>query len=194
MKRYSFRAVIAGMAGIFLLLSLASCGRAGYQYNNLISEEDMTEFSEIMASAGIPDQDAEAVLEYVSIYSGGAFSKKALVKGWQKTTKSYQEIYDYTDAINQYTQQEFEDINCRQAAFMLYHSFFQAQETEGPGERQEVRKLFEEDEGVLFFEKTDPILPFQLSRFASVDEMKEYLLGREGVSEQHAVFVDDSSV
>ena len=259
MKRYLYRAVIAGMAGIFLLLSFTSCGRAGYQYNNLIAEEDMTEFAELMASAGIPDQDAEAVLEYVSIYSSGAFSKKALVKGWQKTTKSYQKIYDYTNAINQYTQQEFEDINCRQAAFMLYHSFFQAQETESSGERQEARKLpeylkeeackydilfgqlqmedtvegtvlnawqgngavfgggpvhlislwgvkdgtvfnyhagimFEEDEGVLFFEKTDPILPFQLSRFASVDEMKAYLLGREGVSEQHAVFVDDSSV
>lgn len=54
--------------------------------------------------------------------------------------------------------------------------------------------MFEEDEGVLFFEKTDPILPFQLSRFASVDEMKAYLLGREGISEQYAVLVDDSSV
>lgn len=259
MKRYLCRAAIAGVAGIFLLLSFVSCGRAGYQYNNLISEEDMAEFSELMASAGIPDRDAEAVLEYVGIYSGGAFSKKALVNGWQQTTKSYQKIYDYTNAINQYTQQEFEDINCRQAAFMLYHSFFQAQETESSGERQEARELpeylkeeaykydilfrriqmegtvedtvlhawqgngavfgggsvhlvslwgvedesvfnyhagimFEEDEGVLFFEKTDPILPFQLSRFASVDEMKAYLLGREGISEQYAVLVDDSSV
>ena len=87
MKRYLCRAAIAGVAGIFLLLSFVSCGRAGYQYNNLISEEDMTEFSELMASAGIPDRDAEAVLEYVGIYSGGAFSKKALVNGWQQTAK-----------------------------------------------------------------------------------------------------------
>lgn len=45
--------------------------------------------------------------------------------------------------------------------------------------------------GVIFFEKTDPILPFQLSRFASIDEIKSYLLGREGVSDQNAVFIDD---
>ena len=44
MKRYLCRAAIAGVAGIFLLLSFVSCGRAGYQYNNLISEEDMPEY------------------------------------------------------------------------------------------------------------------------------------------------------
>lgn len=259
MKRYIFRAVIAAMISIFLMLSFASCGRAGYQYNNLISEEDMTEFSEIMVSAGIPDRDAEAVLEYVRIYSDGEFSKKALVNGWQQTKKSYQKIYDYADAINKYTGQEFEDINCRQAAFLLYHSFFQAQEPESLNMQRESQELseflgeeiykydilfgripmeetvestvlnawrdggavfgdasvhlvslwgvedgevfnyhagvmLEEEEGIIFFEKTDPILPFQLSRFASVDEMKAYLLGREGVSGQNAVFVDDSSV
>lgn len=247
------------MTGIFLLLSLASCGRAGYQYNNLISEEDRKEFSEIMVSAGIPDRDAGAVLEYVSIYSDGGFSKNSLVSGWQQTAKSYQKIYDYTNAINRYTEQEFADINCRQTAFMLYHSFFQSQESESLNENQESRKLpeyleeeaykydilfgriqmegtvestvlnawrengavfgagsahlvslwgvedgmvfnyhagvmFEEEDGVLFFEKTDPILPFQLSRFTSIDEMKAYLLGREGISDQNAVFIDDSSV
>lgn len=250
------RAAMAAMTGILLLLSFVSCGRADYQYNNLISEEDRTEFSEIMASAGIPDLDARAILEYVNVYSNGDYSKEALVSGWQQTTRSYQKIYDYTKAINKFTRREFEDINCRQAAFMLYHSFFQAQEPENPVEQKESRELpeylkeeaykyeilfgriqmdgtvestvlnawrgggaafgegsahlvslwgvedgtvfnhhaglmFEEEEGVIFFEKTDPILPFQLSRFASIDEMKSYLLGREGVSRQNAVFIDD---
>ena len=89
---------MAAMTGILLLLSFVSCGRAGYQYNNLI---DGTVFNH---HAGL---------------------------------------------------------------------------------------MFEEEEGVIFFEKTDPILPFQLSRFASIDEMKSYLLGREGVSRQNAVFIDD---
>ena len=256
MKRYIFRAAITAVTGIFLLLSFVSCGKAGYQYNNLISEEDMSEFWEIMVSADIPDLDAKAVLEYVNIYSNGDFSKKTLVSGWQQTTKSYQKIYDYTNAINQYTKRKFEDINCRQAAFMLYHSFFQAQESEKRMEQKESRELpeyleeesykyeilfgriemdgtventvlnawrsngavfgegsvhlvslwgvedglvinyhaglmVEEEGGVIFFEKTDPILPFQLSRFPSIDEMKAYLLGREGVSDQNAVFIDD---
>lgn len=130
MKRYIFRAVIAAMTGVLLLLSFSSCGRAGYQYNNLISKEDMTEFSDMMVSAGIPERDGEAVLEYVGIYTEGDFAKESLVSGWQQTTKSYQKIYDYTNAINKYTRREFKDINCRQAAFMLYHSFFQAQESE----------------------------------------------------------------
>lgn len=259
MKRYIFRVVTGMMTGIFILLSFVSCGRAGYQYNNLISEEDMAEFSEIMVSAGIPGQDVEAVLEYVSIYSNGEFSKKSLVNGWHQTAKSYQKIYDYTNAINKYTEQEFDDINCRQAAFMLYHSFFQAQESESRNRRQESSELpdylneeaykydilfgriqmegtvestvlnawrsdgavfgagpvhlvslwgvedgvvfnyhaglmLEEEEGVIFFEKTDPILPYQFSRFTSIDEMKAYLLGREGVSDQNAVFIDDRSV
>lgn len=37
-------------------------------------------------------------------------------------------------------------------------------------------------------EKTDPILPFQLSRFASVDKMKAHLLSREGVDESTTIF------
>ena len=91
------RAAMSAMTGILLLLSFVSCGRADYQYNNLISEEDRTEFSEIMASAGIPDLDAGAILEYVGIYSNGDFSKEALVSGWQQTTRSYKKIYDYTN-------------------------------------------------------------------------------------------------
>lgn len=259
MKGYIFRAVTAAATGIFLLLSLVSCGGTRYQYNNLITQEDMTEFSEVMVSAGIPDRDAETVLDYIRIYSGGEFSKKSLENGWQQTTKSYQKIYDYTNAINKYTNQEFEDINCRQAAFMLYHSFFQAQKSENLPEQKETQGLpeylkeeafqydilfgsiqmestventvlnawrsngavfgaasvhlvslwgvedgdvfnyhaglmFEEEEEVLFFEKTDPMLPFQLSRFTSIDEMKAYLLGRTGISDEHVVFIDDRSV
>lgn len=256
MKRYIFRAIIAAMTGIFLLLSFVSCGKAGYQYNNLISEEDMTELSEIMVSAGIPDLDAGAVLEYVNIHSNSDFAKESLAGGWQQTAKSYQKIYDYTDALTKYTKRGFEDINCRQAAFIVYHSFFQAQESDNLMEQKESRELpeylkgeaykyeilfgptemdgtventilnawrsngavfgegsahlvslwgvkdgmvanyhaglmFEAEEGVLFFEKTDPILPFQLSRFTSMDEIKSYLLGREGVPDQNAVFIDD---
>lgn len=40
--------------------------------------------------------------------------------------------------------------------------------------------IIEEENGVAFFKKTDPILPFQLSRFASVDEVKAHLLSRGG--------------
>lgn len=45
-----------------------------------------------------------------------------------------------------------------------------------------------------FFEKTDPILPFQLSRFASVDEVKAHLLSRSGVNELNIILLDDAVI
>lgn len=160
MKRYIFRSVMAAMAGIFLLLSFVSCGRAGYQYNNLMSEEDRTEFSEIMASAGIPD------LDFGRIQMDGTVESTVL-NAWQGGGAAFGE-----GSVHLVSLWGVED-----GVVFNYHAGL----------------MFEEEEGVIFFEKTDPILPFQLSRFASIDEMKSYLSGREGVSDQNAIFIDDRS-
>lgn len=121
MKRNIFKII---MTAVSISLLLASCGKTSYRYNNLTSDEDMQEFFEIMVSAKVPNRDVEAILEYIEIYRNGEYSKKLPNNGWQQTTKNYQDLYDYTDAINDYTMQGFEDVNCRQAAFIIYHSFF----------------------------------------------------------------------
>lgn len=222
MKRNYFKFVIITIS---ILLLLTSCGRTSYRYNNLTSGEDMEEFIDIMVSAEVPDRDIEAVLAYIEPYSNSEYSKNAIINGWQKTTKAYQELYDYTDAINAYTSKEFEDINCRQTAFIIYHSFFCASEPENLSLQSESLELpeflseelynyeilfspipmgetvadtilnFWRDNGVVvFFEKTDPIMPFQLSRFASVDELKAHLLSRDGIDETTTIFLDDTPI
>lgn len=256
MKRSIFKVI---MTAVSISLLLASCGKTSYRYNNLTSDEDMQEFFEIMVSAKVPNSDVEAILEYIENYRNGEYSKKLPNNGWRQTTKNYQDLYDYTDAINDYTMQDFEDVNCRQAAFIIYHSFFQASETEKLNLQQESQELpeylkeefykyeilfsripmgetvadtvlnfwqnsgvvFEDasvhlismwgaedgevinyhtgimltaEDGVLFFEKNDPLLPFQLSRFASVDEIKAHLLSRTGVKESTTIFLDDTVI
>lgn len=256
MKQHYFKVIIITIS---ILLLLTSCGRTSYQYNNLTSGEDIKEFIDIMVSAEVPDKDIEAVLEYIETYSDSEYSENAIINGWQQTTKDYQELYDYTDAINAYTSKEFEDINCRQAAFIIYHSFFCASEPENQNLQRESLELpeflneelynyeilfsripmgetvadtvlnfwrdngavfekasvhlvsiwgnsdgevlnyhagimIEEEAGIVFFEKTDPIMPFQLSRFASLDELKAHLLSRDGIDGTPTIFLDDTLI
>ncbi len=52
--------------------------------------------------------------------------------------------------------------------------------------------LFQHSELIYFFEKTDPMLPFQLSLFPSTDMLKEYLLNRTDSFDNLVVFINDT--
>jgi hypothetical protein len=237
---------------IFLL---TSCSSPQYQYNTLTTDNSINNLSEILVTANVPEEDVETIINYIELYCTGIYANDSLNSGWQ-TTNVLKELYDYTAAINSYAEQEFDDLNCRQAAFILYHSFFSSAETNEPEILDECRQLpqnmrseqsnytvlfgslplidtvertvlnyweendavfareqiqlvslwgakeeiihnlhagilINKDDKIYFFEKTDPMTPYQLSIFETTDDLRNYLLNRTDEFSDMTVLIDD---
>ena len=54
--------------------------------------------------------------------------------------------------------------------------------------------LLENESNTYFFEKVDPMMPYQISIFDSTEDMKAYLLNRTEEFEDMTVFVDDEPI
>lgn len=253
------------LLSIFLLLAifLSACSykNQSYSYNNLTSEQSMNEFYEILSSHAVPSEDMDSLIHFVRAYSKESYAEKKLQGDWKNATIT-KSLYDYTEAINFYGTSPFEDLNCRQASFLIFHSFlnmpdFSAKEieTEEAAPIPSLKKdqsyyacyevlfgsfdseqsvadavksywksqniefegndihlvslwgkknteitnlhcgvLLENESNTYFFEKVDPIMPYQISIFDSTEDMKTYLLNRTEEFEDMAVFVDDESI
>gem|GEM_PF-3021654 len=226
-----------------------------YQYTNLVTTDSIDEFKTILQDTGVPQEDIEAVLEYIQIYHNEATTAGYLSQGWSSASIE-KDLYDYSSVINAYTLNPFKDINCRQAAYLIYHSFFETKEkVELPQQNTELsalnlninensskyetlfgsiasdkplhevltehwnatgstfhdtiqlvslwgRKdghiihmhcgiLIQINDQNFFFEKTDPLLPYQFSRFTSTDTLNEYLLKRSDEYDDMTVSMND---
>lgn len=241
-----------------LLLLLPGCQKQTYSYNNLIGQRSTNEFKDIALNHNIPEGDVSVIAAYLQIYSGGQYASH-LSNQWQ-VASTKESLYDYTSAITDYKSNQFEDINCRQAAYLLYHSLFSAEgdeelsrnieelsaiglETEADYIKYEVLfgsitssgtladailarwksvdahfsddvqlvslwgtdggqimmhlhsgLLFSHEKILYFFEKTDPLLPYQASKFTSIDMLKSHLLNRTASIDDMTVFINDCLV
>lgn len=235
------------LLSVFLLLAifLSACSLNGrkYSYNNLTSEQSITEFCEVLSSHAVPSEDIDRLIGYIRAYSKESYAEKELQGSWKKATIT-ESLYDYTEAINCYQSSPFEDINCRKAAFLMYHSFLKTPDFPvGDSEMEEAlfatfdsgqsvddavkgywksqniefagsdihlvslwgKKngeitnlhcgvLLENEGNTYFFEKVDPIMPYQISIFGSTEDMKAYLLNRTKEYEDITVFLDDELI
>lgn len=255
---------------IFSLLVMIGCSDNGqdYNYNNLTNESCMNEFHEILSTHAVPAEDMETLINFVHTYNKGSYAEKNLQGDWRKA-KNKQHLYDYDEAITSYSAAPFDDLNCREAAFILYHSFINVSD-DFPGEINKSRSplfsdlailglqreqlfydlyevlfcpfesdmpvseavvnywksqniafegkdihlvtlfgktegetinihcgiLLESENGLYFFEKFDPLMPYQISAFESTEAMKTYIINRPGEDdyEDKTVFVDDKAL
>lgn len=230
---------------VFLLsaIFLCACSNKGqnYSYNNLTSEQSINEFCEILSSHAVPSEDIDSLINFIRAYSKERYAGK--LQGNWKDAKITEYLYDYTEAIDSYDKSPFEDMNCREAAFLIFHSFlstpdfsvrdidmeevfdtieseqsvadavkhyWKSQNIEFEGgdihlvslwakKNGEITNLhcgvlLENESNTYFFEKVDPIMPYQLSSFDSTGDMKAYLLNRTKEYENMTVFVDDDAI
>lgn len=256
MKRKFFLSIL-----LLLMIFAFACGAegAGYSYTNLTSEEVVDELCGLLSSHSVPAADIDIISGFVRAYGKESYAEKSLKSGWSAAL-ILDRLYDYNEAINFYQESPFEDLSCREAAFVIYNSFldmpessagdvettekipslgkdlsyyaryeilfgtfnsekpvadavkgyWKSKEIEFNGgsvrlvtlwgkENGEVTNLhcgvlIEDEEKLWFFEKTDPIMPYQLSTFDSVQDMKAYLLNRTEDYEDMTVLADDEAV
>ena len=255
---------------LFLVLTcvvaLVGCSNKAqnYKYNNLTNEQSLNEFCEVMTSHSVPSEDIDALLNFVRVYGEESYAEKNLQGDW-KTAKTNEHLYDYDEAITSYSDSPFDDLSCREAAFIIYNSFikvpdnfevdinkddsplfsdlaildlqksqmyydcyevlfcpFESEESvtdavvkywkshniEFKGEDVHLVTLFgkkdgktinihcgvlfENEDGTYFFEKTDPLMPYQISVFESFEDIKYYLINRPGEDDykDKTVFID----
>jgi len=250
-------------AVLFLIIFMSSCSGQNqeYNYNNVTSEQGIGELKELLSNADVPAEDIDNIIYFIAIYSKGDYAINHLRGDWAKATIT-KDIYNYTTAIDLFTNNEFEDLNCRRAALIIFNSFITTTttliETENIKEeyqfyggykyeseylkyaalfasfpldesvadsvknnwrskdvvftgdkiqlvslwgktKTEIENihcgiLINNDENIYFFEKTDPILPYQLSIFQSTDDLKKYLLSRTNEFNDMTVFVDNEAL
>lgn len=250
---------------VFLLsaIFLSACSYKGknYSYNNLTSEQCINEFYEVLSSHAVPSEDIDSLINFVRAYSKESYAEKNLQGNW-KTATITEHLYDYAEAIDSYEKSPFEDLSCREAAFLMFNSFlntpdfsmrdikmkeaspisslkkdqsyyacyevlfgtfdseqsvadavksyWESQNIEFEGNDIHLVSLWgkkngkitnlhcgvllENENNTYFFEKIDPIMPYQISIFDSTEDMKTYLLNRTEEFENMTVFIDDESI
>lgn len=109
------------------VIFLSACSFQGkkYSYNNLTNEQSITELYEALSSHAVPSEDTDSLIGFVRAYSRGRYAENNLQGSWKNATIK-ETLYDYTKAINSYGESPFEDLNCREAAFLVFHSFLKA--------------------------------------------------------------------
>lgn len=262
--------LIALLLMLTSLLAMAGCSSKGrdYSYNNLTSEQCMNELNEVLALHDVPYEDIDALISFVCAYNKESYAEKSLQGGW-KIAKTTEHLYDYNEAITAYTEAPFEDLSCREAAFIIYNSFIKVPDDFTVDIKQEESPLFsdlailsqqrelsyydkyeslfcsieseesvsnavvsywkqqniefegngiqlvtlwgkkdgkiinihcgvllEDEKCTYFFEKTDPVMPYQISIFDSSEDIKSYLINRPGENEydDKTVLVDDKTI
>lgn len=256
-KQYTRRTIKKLLSVIFaicILLDLTGCSNKGhnYRYNSLASKKNINEFCDILTSSSVPAEDVNTILNFILIYSKESYAVKNLQGDW-KNAKTKEHLYDYNEAITAYPDSKFNDLSCREAAYIIYNSFmsisnnFEAEinKNDSPlfsnlsmlnlereslfydcyevlfcpfeskenvsdavidyweehgikfesddihlvtlfGKKDEqiiniyCDVLLEYENSTYFFEKTDPVMPYQISVFESTKDMKTYLINRPG--------------
>lgn len=244
---------------LLLFIFMSSCSdQKKYSYINVTDERGISELKELLSNAEVPSDDIDTLIGYVTKYSNGTYASSISQDDWKMVSITKPQ-YDYTSAINAFTSNPFNDLNCRQAVFLIYHSFYTTSSAEDNAEKDEYKEishildnegskysslfpdlplkssvkdsvlnywkdknaifsggdvhlvsmwgemegnieilhcgiLIHENNDIIFFEKTDPMLPYQLSKFNSANDLKKYLLNRTDKFNDMTVFVDNEAL
>jgi len=258
------RKLILCVLTLVMMLTACSIKEHKYNYNNLMNEQDVNELHDLFALNSVPAEDINILFDFIRVYNNAGYAQEYLQGSW-KSANAQENIYDYPTAIDTYMENPFDDLSCREAAFIAYNSFlkmaddyeseilkensslfdglailnlvkdtafythyealFSSFTSEAPisdavadnwrtmgiefnGDNIHLVSLWGQKDGKIinmhcglflqngdknyFFEKTDPFMPYQMSIFSSMEDMKVYLLNRENedIYKDKTVFVD----
>lgn len=86
-----------------------------------MDEQSRSELKTFLSVNGISMEDVDTLLGFVCTYAESSYARNCLQADWMKsTTKTH--LYNYDEAITSYLEAPFEDLSCREAAFIVCSS------------------------------------------------------------------------